>query len=113
MHPYVEDFYTTTQRETANKLFSRGIVGGIAAIFVGVMLSATLGDGVAWVRSAFLVCVAAGVALLVYASLMHGRIDVGAHPLERVTPVTAPGCHESPPYEKMPCTHWHTVGWHP
>ena len=75
-HPYVEDFYPATQREAANRLFSCGIVGGIVAIFVGVMLSIGLDDRVFWTGSAFLACVAVGVALLIYASLMHGRINV-------------------------------------
>ena len=78
-HPYVEDFYTTTQREADDQLFSRGIVGGIAAIFVGVIISTVLNDSVAWVGSAFLACVAVGVALIVYVSLMHGRIDVSEY----------------------------------
>lgn len=78
-HPYVEDFYTTRQKEEANRLFSRGLVGGIAAIFVGMMLSAALYDSVAWAGSAFLVCVALGVALITYASLMHGRVNVSEY----------------------------------
>ena len=78
-HPYIEDFYTAGQREAANQLLSRGIVGGIAAIFVGVMLPIGLGDSVAWAGSAFLVCVAVGVSLLIYAPLMHGRINVGEY----------------------------------
>lgn len=78
-HPYVEDFYTTKQKEEANRLFSRGLVGGIAAIFVGVVLAAALNGRVAWAGSVFLVCVALGVALITYGSLMHSRVNVGEY----------------------------------
>lgn len=37
-HPYIEDFYTAEERARARVLFCYGVVGGIAAIFVGVGL---------------------------------------------------------------------------
>lgn len=35
-HPYVEDFYTEDDKARARSSFSKGLVGGIASIFVGI-----------------------------------------------------------------------------
>lgn len=77
-HPYVENFYTQEDRERANRFFTQGIVGGIAVIFAGVICAIIFPEA-AWIGSAFLVFVAVGVAVIIYASIMHGRVNVSEY----------------------------------
>lgn len=37
-HPYIEDFYTTQQKDEARRQFSLYLVVGIALIFIGLMV---------------------------------------------------------------------------
>lgn len=43
-HPYVEDFYTEDDKARARSSFSKGLVGGIASIFVGIGMLLIFGE---------------------------------------------------------------------
>lgn len=74
-HPFVEDFYGDEERVGARRMLARGIVLGMAAIFVGCVARSLLGDGNA---SSFvmLLLFALGVGVIVYAMVMGERVNV-------------------------------------
>lgn len=82
-HPFVEDFYTPTDRESADKLLGWGIGGGMAFILAGT-LGAVVLDGYSEYAAAgtLLTCIAIGVGIILYAALMHSRLDVESYNLE-------------------------------
>lgn len=79
-HPYVEDFYTQAQKEEARKHFSWCLVGGIMCILGRASASSsatadtTLSECVA--PSVMLVFIAVGAGLIVYGSMMYGRMNI-------------------------------------
>lgn len=76
-HPFVEDFYTEAERAHARTVFTRGLIGGIAAIFVGVALNLLLaGTAGNLAQSLFLAFVALGVWSIVRYSMLLKRTDV-------------------------------------
>ena len=81
-HPFVEDFYTSEEREQCQEGFIRHLVGGIMLILAGVGLcilienllgKGTLGAGM------LLGCVALGVWSIVYGSMLWGGMDMDAY----------------------------------
>lgn len=81
-HPYVEDFYTETDRSAARRGMARGLVGGIAAIFVGVVSVMVLGESRATEREGLcllLLFIAAGVWLIVRYGMLLGRTNVAEY----------------------------------
>lgn len=82
-HPFVEDFYTTDDRAGAGKLLGWGIGGDVALILAGVLLCELLESWKNFVGAGtLLVCIGLGVWLLVYAAVMHGRLNVESYNLE-------------------------------
>lgn len=78
-HPYVEDFYTQAQKEEARKHFSWRLVGGTMCILVGVCFviataDTALSECVA--PSAMLMLIACGAGVIVYGSMMYGRMNI-------------------------------------
>ena len=79
-HPFVEDFYTEEDRSHARTSFSRGLIGGIAAIFVGVGLFLVLEDQTEGYALFFLLLLAAlGVWSIVHHGMLLGRVNVAEY----------------------------------
>lgn len=81
-HPYVEDFYDEADRARARRDMARGLVGGIAAIFVGVVCLMVLGESRATEREGLcllLLLTAAGVWLIVRYGMLLGRTNVAEY----------------------------------
>ena len=79
-HPFVEDFYTEEDRSRTRTLFSRGLIGGIAAIFVGIGLFLMLEDRTGGYALFFLLLFAAlGVWNIVHYGMLLGRTNVAEY----------------------------------
>ena len=104
-HPFVEDFYTTDQKETVRKMFSTGLVIGIGIGLIAIIvlvfiagngetstssvvilgsqtppgLTFSSGGTEAWSGFVFFMLVAVGVWLIVRSSLLYGRCDLAAY----------------------------------
>ena len=81
-HPYIENFYTESDKAQAHATLGRAIPIGIGLIFLGVPCAMVLGanqahEGVG--TSALLTCVALGVWVIVHGSMMYGRVNVNAY----------------------------------
>lgn len=81
-HPFVEDFYTDEDRLRARRDFTRGLIGGIASIFIGVLGILLLEDtpmedtyGAAWI----VVWIAVGAHLIIRFGMLLGRINVAEY----------------------------------
>lgn len=78
-HPYVEDFYTQAQKEEARKHFSWCLVGGIMCILGRRLLRhrqpPTRRCPNASPHPVMLVFIAVGAGLIVYGSMMYGRME--------------------------------------
>ncbi len=77
-HPYVANFYTDDQRMAERGAKGRRIAAGICIVFFGLALEAfadRYGD-FPIANGLFLLCVAAGVSLIVYASILQNRMDI-------------------------------------
>lgn len=80
-HPYIEDFYTVEQKTRARKQLSYGVLGGAAAVFVG-LVAMLFTEGTAFEErgvSALLACVAVGAWLMVHFGMMYGRTNVAEY----------------------------------
>lgn len=79
-HPYIQDFYTSEDRQRAQRLFTVTLVAGIALVFTGIVLTAFGDNASEFVQmelaSAMMVCIAAAAGLIVYGSLMLSRLNV-------------------------------------
>lgn len=77
-HPFVEDFYTSEDKAKARSSFAYQLVGGIGLIFVGICVVVLFGEatespiGV----TAMMLCIAAGVYLIVHGAMMLGRTNI-------------------------------------
>lgn len=79
-HPFVEDFYTEEDRSHARTLFSRGLIGGIAAIFIGIGPFLMVEDRAEGCALFFLLLFAAlGVWNIVHYGMLLGRTNVADH----------------------------------
>ena len=80
-HPYVANFYTDDERVPENRTFGMRLVGGICCILASFVFGAyadqvhILGP----VMGLFFVGVAVGVGIIVYAGILHERLDVEAY----------------------------------
>ncbi|MBR3326054.1 MAG: helix-turn-helix transcriptional regulator [Atopobiaceae bacterium] len=78
-HPYVADFYTSEQRMAEQHAFGIQLCVGIVLVLVGLVWGA-FADGrpalQPFAGTVFLLLVAAGVGILVYAGLMSSRMNV-------------------------------------
>ena len=100
-HPFVEDFYTAEQKESARKTLSTGLVIGISIVFAAIIalvfiagnsessssvviidsqttpgLAFSTGGTQAWGGFVFFMLVAAGVWIIVRSALIYGRVDL-------------------------------------
>lgn len=79
-HPFVEDFYTEDDKARARTAFSRGFIGGIAAIFVGIGIFLTLDESAeSYVLFFLILFVALGVWNIVHYSMLLGRTNVAEY----------------------------------
>ena len=79
-HPVVEAFYTEEDQSHARTLFSRGLIGGIAAIFVGIGPFLMVEDRAEGCALFFLLLFAAlGVWNIVHYGMLLGRTNVADH----------------------------------
>lgn len=79
-HPYIQDFYTVEDRHRTQRLFSITLVAGIALVFAGIVIMA-LGDSASEfvqmeLAAVMMVCIAVAAGLIVYGSMMLGRLNV-------------------------------------
>lgn len=79
-HPFVEDFYTEEDRSHARTAFSRGLVGGIAAIFVGFGIFLIIGESEEGYALFFLLLfIALGVWNIIRYGMLLGRTNVAEY----------------------------------
>lgn len=79
-HPFVEDFYTEDDRARARSSLSRGLVGGIAAIFVGIGIFLVIGESAEDYALFFLLLfIALGVWSIVHYGMLLGRTNVAEY----------------------------------
>lgn len=79
-HPFVEDFYTEDDRTRARTAFSRGLVGGIAAIFIGIGIKLVFDESAESHALFFLILfIALGVWNIVHYSMLLGRTNVAEY----------------------------------
>lgn len=89
-HPYIEDFYTEDEKESAYRKFTVRIAVGIGIILVGVLLFMVLGirlenmqAGAAQIErleglglGVFMLALTAGVSALVYGGMQKDKYDI-------------------------------------
>lgn len=73
-HPFVEDFYTSEQKDQVRRAFGYELTAGIAVILLSAALNAGFESRLA--DAFFFVGAAIGVFLIVHAVFLVGRIDV-------------------------------------
>lgn len=81
-HPFIEDFYTDEDRLQARQVLVRGLVAGLMFIMMGILLGNFIehqSGAEAPAGAALLALVAVGVWLIVYAGMMHGRVDINEY----------------------------------
>lgn len=99
-HPYIEDFYTTADRQAGGTLFARLLVIGIGLILLGLVIAVVLDDDgtvalLPWTMDrlfsgdasergslpgvAVLTCAAAGAGTIVYAGILQSRFNLKAY----------------------------------
>ncbi len=83
-HPYIEDFYTPSQRRAASQLLAYGIVAGVASIILGVVAGGILLENIYGGSGILLLGVAVGVGLIIYAGIVGTRTNVDEYNREAV-----------------------------
>ena len=83
-HPYIEDFYTEDDKARARSSFSKGLVCGIASIFIGIGLLLIFGESSNVFFENFglfllLFFVAIGCWLIAHVGMMLGRTNVAEY----------------------------------
>lgn len=80
-HPYIQDFYTQDEKAQAHSAFSRELVGGIIAIFIGICIVIAFSETPleAFGAPSLLVLVAIGVRLIIHGAIMLGRMNIDAY----------------------------------
>lgn len=73
-HPFIEDFYTSEQKDRVRRAFGYELTGGIAAVLLSAALSAGFESRLA--GALFFVGAAIGVFLIVHAVFLVDRIDI-------------------------------------
>lgn len=73
-HPFVEDFYTSEQKEQVRRAFGRELAAGIAIIVLALAMGALFDNNIS--HAVFFVLVAVGVFCIVHAAFLEDRIDV-------------------------------------
>ena len=82
-HPYIEDFYTDEDRSRETRLLVVGIVGGIAAILIGIAVTVyaddVLGISDGWPNAIMLMLYSVAVFSFVYCGIRHGMLDIDGY----------------------------------
>lgn len=81
-HPYLEDFYTSGQKQAARRAFSNQLVAGIICIFAGVCWTIVFSMSAQMeVLAPFgmLLFVAVGVRLIISGSMALARVNIAAY----------------------------------
>lgn len=79
-HPFIEDFYTESDKEHARTTFTRGLIGGIACIFVGICLMLMLEPNAEQYALFFLMLfIALGVWNIIHYGMLLGRTNVAEY----------------------------------
>lgn len=78
-HPFIEDFYTESDRADARRALARALPVGIGAVLLGVLCAMAFdshgaGDGLG--PCLMFVCVAVGVWVIIDCSVLYGRTNV-------------------------------------
>ena len=83
-HPYVANFYSDEDRIPENRRFGIRLTGGICCILASLIFEAFVDQAhlPAQLMGLFFVGVAAGVAIIVYASILHNRLDVESYNID-------------------------------
>ena len=84
-HPYIEDFYTSAQRQAAARTLAYGVVSGIVCIIAGVVVGGVFLEDVKGGPSILLLGVAVGVGLIIYGGIAGSRTNVDDYNHEAVT----------------------------
>ena len=88
-HPYIEDFYTEEDHSRETRLLVIGIVGGIAAILIGIALTVyaddVLGISDGWPNAIMLMLCSVAVFGFVYCGIRHGMLDIDGYNKEADT----------------------------
>ncbi|TPF94366.1 helix-turn-helix transcriptional regulator [Bifidobacterium sp. UTBIF-78] len=79
-HPYVEDFYTENDRRREMSTLAICVVGGIAAILIGIAVVMYADDvmeiSAGWPNAVMLLLCAAGIFGFVYGGMRYGLLDI-------------------------------------
>lgn len=82
-HPYVEDFYTEEDRSRELRLLVIGIVGGIAAILIGIAVMVyaddVLGVSDGWPAAIMLLLCAPAVFGFIYCGMRYSLLNINAY----------------------------------
>lgn len=85
-HPYIEDFYTDSQKSEARGLFARCLIAGLAAIFAGIVVADLLDSySEAASGASILSLIAAGAGLIVYGGIMLSRVNLSERNMEALS----------------------------
>ena len=83
-HPFIEDFYTSEQREKIRHSFAYELSAGIAVIVIMFGLLSALPETRVTV-AAFILGIAVGVFLIVHSGILVNRIDVESYNIEALS----------------------------
>lgn len=79
-HPFLQDFYTSEERQKTQQAFVWQLVGGILCIFAGVVLCIFFDEASEVAQqlaaSGLIALVAVGAALIVHGGVMLGRLNI-------------------------------------
>lgn len=79
-HPFIQDFYTSDDRQRAQRFFAITLVAGIAFVFTGIVAMACTDAASEFVQmeaaALMMGCFAVGAFLIVYGSMLLGRLNI-------------------------------------
>ena len=83
-HPYVADFYSDEDRIPENRRYGIRLTGGICCILASLVFGAFADQAhiMGPLMELFFVGVAVGVTIIVYASILHNRLDVESYNID-------------------------------
>jgi len=82
-HPFIEDFYTSEQKDRIRRAFGFELTGGLVVVFLSVALLAWSESQLA--GTLFFVGIAIGVPLIVHAGILVDRIDVEGYNIDALS----------------------------
>lgn len=80
-HPFVEDFYTSEDKAKARSSFAYQLVGGAGLILLGICVEVLFDETAADLVgvTVMMLCIAAGVFLIVHGALTLGRTNIAEY----------------------------------